>query len=246
MRLLTISVQAMPVDKSPERVQRMFGQIAPRYDLLNHLLSMNIDRYWRWRTTRIVRPESELPILDVCTGTGDLAFAYDRLCKGAVPVLATDFCQQMLDIGERKKERAGLDEQITFLQADTLNLPFKDNCFQIVSVAFGLRNVADTGGGLREMTRVCAPGGRVAVLEFSMPRRQPIKAVYAWYFRHLLPRIGRWLARDKESAYEYLPESVGQFPMGEELANRMRQAGLKDVRYYPFTLGIATLYVGEK
>ena len=236
----------MPVDRSAERVQRMFGEIAPKYDLLNHVLSLNADRFWRWRTVRMLRPQSDLPILDVCTGTGDLAFAFYRWTHGRVPIVAADFCPEMLEIGERKKRQAGFDGPLTFVQADTQQLPFEDNCFQVVSVAFGLRNVSDTQRGLREMVRVCAPGGRVAVLEFSLPHWQPLRSVYGWYFRRLLPKIGQWVARNKEDAYHYLPESVGEFPSGEALAEQLRTAGLTAVKFFPFTLGIATLYVGTK
>jgi len=236
----------MPVDKSGQRVQRMFGEIAPRYDLLNHLLSLNVDRYWRWRTVRIVQASSDQPILDVCTGTGDLAFAFYGRTRGRVPVVAADFCPQMLEIGEAKKRKAGINGGLTFVQADAQQLPFDDNHFQIVTVAFGLRNVADTDRGLREMTRVCQPGGQVAVLEFSMPQRQPLRALYGWYFRHVLPRIGQWLTRNSHDAYNYLPSSVGEFPSGEALAGRMREAGLRTVQLHPLTGGIATLYVGRK
>jgi demethylmenaquinone methyltransferase/2-methoxy-6-polyprenyl-1,4-benzoquinol methylase len=238
----------MPIDKSSSRVQQMFGEIAPKYDLLNHLLSLNVDRYWRWRTVRIVRAKTDRPILDVCTGTGDLAFAFCRRTRGRVPIVGADFCQEMLEIGEAKKRKAktGLDGQITFVQADAQQLPFDDDTFQIVAVAFGLRNVADTDRGLREMARVCAPEGQVAILEFSMPQRQPTKAIYGWYFRHVLPRIGQWLARNTSQAYDYLPATVQEFPMGEALAARMRAADLRDVRVIPLTLGIATLYVGVK
>jgi len=236
----------MPVDKSGQRVQQMFGEIAPRYDLLNHLLSLNVDRYWRWRTVRIVQAESERPILDVCTGTGDLAFAFYRRTQGRVPIVATDFCPQMLEIGEAKKRKAGIGEGVSFMEADAQRLPFGDDHFQIVSVAFGLRNVADTDGGLREMTRVCQPGGQVAVLEFSMPQWQPFRDLYGWYFRNVLPRIGQLLARNRHSAYHYLPSSVGEFPSGEALARRMRAAGLATVTLHPLTGGIATLYVGRK
>lgn len=236
----------MAVDKSGERVQQMFGEIAPRYDLLNHLLSLNVDRYWRWRTVRIVRAAPSGPILDVCTGTGDLAFAFYRRTRGTVPIVAADFCPEMLKIAEAKKCRAGLDDGIMFLQADAQQLPFDDGRFQIVSVAFGLRNLADTDVGLREMTRVCRPGGQVAVLEFSMPRRQPLRGLYGWYFRHVLPRVGQWLTRNNHDAYNYLPSSVGEFPSGESLAARMRSAGLDAVTLYPLTGGIATLYVGRK
>ena len=234
------------VDKSQARVQQMFREIAPKYDRMNHLLSMNTDRYWRWRTIRIVRPEGDAPILDVCTGTGDLALAYAKQTQGKTEVVATDFCPEMLEIGEQKRQAAGLPDSLSFREADAQELPFDDDRFQIVSVAFGLRNVADTDRGLREMTRVCQPGGQVAVLEFSHPRWQPFKAMYGWYFRNVLPRIGQWLARNDSEAYQYLPDSVGEFPAYDALAEKMRNAGLTNVKYYPFTFGVATLYVGVK
>ncbi len=236
----------MAVDKSDDRVQQMFGAIAHKYDRMNHLLSMNVDRYWRRRTVRKVCPEDKGPILDVCTGTGDLALAYWRVTQGRVPIIATDFCPEMLDIGRQKQQAAGINGSLEFRQADTQQLPFPDNEFQLVTVAFGLRNVADTNQGIREMTRVCRAGGRVAILEFSMPSWQPFKAIYGWYFRQVLPRIGQWLARNDESAYSYLPESVGEFPYGKALAQRLSEAGLVDVRFHPLTFGIATLYVGTK
>lgn len=248
----TIEPSAPPkVDKSGQRVRRMFGEIAPRYDLLNHLLSMNVDRYWRWRTVRIVPPQttgdwSGVPILDLCTGTGDLAIAYDKAAGGKLPIVASDFCPEMLEVGKQKSQRRGSSERIEFVEADAEKLPFDDNAYQIVSVAFGLRNVSDTDQGLREMTRVCAPGGKVAVLEFTTPRRQPLKSVYGWYFRNVLPRIGQLLMRNNSAAYEYLPESVGEFLQYEALAERMRAAGLAEVRFYPLTFGLATLYVGVK
>jgi demethylmenaquinone methyltransferase/2-methoxy-6-polyprenyl-1,4-benzoquinol methylase len=240
----------MNVDKSGERVQRMFGAIAGRYDLLNHLLSGGVDVYWRWRTVRDVPPVDDAPILDVCTGTGDLAFAYrDRAV--AAPVIGTDFTQPMLaranhKASRRREGRGGEGAGVRFLQADTQMLPFPDGVFQVVCVAFGLRNVADTRAGLREMTRVCRAGGRVAVLEFSQPRSCLFGAVYRAYFRHILPRVGQLLARNREDAYCYLPQSVSVFPDGEALADLMRDCGLTDVRFRPLTLGIATLYVGTK
>ena len=234
------------IDKSGDRVQRMFREIAPRYDLMNHLLSLNIDRYWRWWTVRKLRPTASTPILDVCTGTGDLALAFHRYTGGRTPIFAADFCREMLDVGESKKARRGIQDQMVFLEADAQNLPFEENRFQIVSVAFGLRNVADTDRGLQEMVRVCQPGGQVAVLEFSTPTWQPFKAIYGWYFRNVLPQIGQWLARNQSSAYSYLPESVGLFPCGQALADRMLAAGLKSVKFYPLTFGVATLYIGVK
>lgn len=236
----------MAVDKSGNRVREMFGAIAPHYDRMNHLLSLQADRYWRWRTVRLVRPRGSEPILDICTGTGDLAFAFLKWTQGRVPVVATDFCPQMLEIGERKGHGCRHAEQISFVEADAQALPFDADTFQVVSVAFGLRNVADTDCGLREMVRVCRAGGRVAVLEFSMPRRQPMKACYGWYFRHVLPRVGQWLAKNEHDAYSYLPQSVREFPEGPALVERMVAAGLSEVRMYPFTMGIATLYLGCK
>lgn len=234
------------VDKSPERVRRMFSEIAGRYDLLNHLLSLNIDRYWRWRTVRRVPPKGDGEILDVCTGTGDLAFAYHRAAGGKAQIVAADFCHEMLEVGRRKAEQIGADGAITFIEADAQRLPIPSDRFQIVCVAFGLRNVSDTDRGLAEMARVCAPGGRVAVLEFSTPTWQPLEAIYGWYFRHVLPRVGQLLARNRAGAYNYLPQSVGEFPQGEQLAERFRAAGLVDVWFQPLTLGVATLYVGTK
>jgi demethylmenaquinone methyltransferase/2-methoxy-6-polyprenyl-1,4-benzoquinol methylase len=224
----------------------MFGRVAPRYDFLNHLLSLGIDKWWRRKTVQRVSPRGDRPILDVCTGTGDLALAYDRAAGGRLQIIAADFCHEMLAIGRSKAQKAGAAERVTFVEADAQALPMSDDTFQIVCVAFGLRNVADTDRGLAEMFRVCAPGGRVAVLEFSTPTWQPFKGFYGWYFRHVLPRIGRLVARESGDAYSYLPSSVGEFPQGEALAARMRTAGLVDVRCYPLTFGVATLYVGEK
>jgi demethylmenaquinone methyltransferase/2-methoxy-6-polyprenyl-1,4-benzoquinol methylase len=234
------------IDKSGERVQRMFGEIAPHYDRMNHLLSLNIDRYWRWFTVNKLRPQAGEPILDVCTGTGDLAFAFQRATGGKSEIVATDFCREMLEIGRRKQAKLGVGSELTFMEADAQNLPLADNRFAVVSVAFGLRNVADTMRGLAEMTRVCRPGGQVAILEFSTPRWQPLRAIYLFYFHHVLPRIGQLFARNRSAAYEYLPATVAQFPDGEALAERMRAVGLKNIKYWPLTFGIATLYVGKK
>lgn len=235
----------MTLDKSPSRIRDMFGQIAGRYDFLNRLLSLGIDRSWRRKTVKIVPPQGDAPILDVCTGTADLALAYWK-ASPTTPIVAADFCQPMLAVGQEKCRRAGAADQITLVEADTMQLPFPNDHFQIVSVAFGLRNVADTDAGLREMVRVCRPGGRVAILEFSTPTLWPLGPIYAWYFRHVLPRIGQALARNRQSAYNYLPQSVGRFPQGQQLAQLLKTAGLHHVTFHPFTFGVATLYVGTK
>ncbi len=236
----------MTIDKSEARVRQMFGEIAGRYDFLNHLLSLNIDRYWRWRTIRAVPPKDDGPILDLCTGTGDLALAYHRASRGQTKIIGADFCHPMLVLGDAKRRGAGCNGQLTFVEADAQQLPFPDDFFSICCVAFGLRNVTDTDRGLREMTRVCRAGGRVVVLEFSLPTWRPLRAAYLAYFRHVLPRIGQALSRNRHAAYSYLPATVGEFPAGEALAERMRQAGLAEVTFRPLTFGVATLYVGTK
>lgn len=224
----------------------MFASIARRYDLMNHVLSMNVDRYWRRRTVRGLDLAPGVPILDVCTGTGDLAFALAKRANGEAPVVGADFCRPMLELAEKKKASHPFGDRASFVEADAQSLPFPSDQFQAVTVAFGLRNVADTDRGLAEMTRVCRPGGSVVVLEFSMPTMQPLKGLYGWYFRSVLPRVGRTLANDPSRAYEYLPESVSEFPSGEALAERMRQAGLVDVSVAPMTFGIASIYRGRK
>ncbi len=234
------------VDKSGRRVRQMFGEIADRYDFLNHLLSLNIDRYWRWQTVRRVPPALRAPILDVCTGTADLALAYHKATLGKFPVVAVDFSHQMLVHALAKARRVGHCEKLAFFEADAQSLPFGDDTFELVTVAFGLRNVADTDQALREMTRVCRPGGRIAILEFSMPRQPVLGALYRFYFRHLLPRIGQTLARNRCDAYNYLPASVEEFPSGAALADRMRAAGMVTAQFIPLTLGVATLYIGTK
>jgi demethylmenaquinone methyltransferase/2-methoxy-6-polyprenyl-1,4-benzoquinol methylase len=239
------------IDKSEQRIRRMFGEISARYDFLNHFLSGGTDWYWRWQTVRGAAPRGDWPILDVCTGTGDLALAFWKKGRGKVPIIGADFTHEMLVIADRKaaKPRAlgqPLGIPLAFLQADTQQLPFADGQFQIVSVAFGLRNVTDTARGLTEMIRVCRPGGRVVVLEFSLPGNRVLRGLYTWYFRNILPRLGQLLSRNSQQAYSYLPDSVSEFPYGERLAALMKECGLRSVVHTPLTFGIATLYIGEK
>lgn len=224
----------------------MFGEIAAWYDFLNHALSAGIDRRWRRQTTQLAPPPQDAPILDVCTGTADLAIAYWRASGRRVAVVGADFCRPMLAIGRQKLVRAAAEDQIRLLEADATALPFPDDRFGLVCVAFGLRNVTDTDRGIAEMTRVCRAGGRVAVLEFSLPESRPLRMLFGWYFRHVLPRVGQLLARNDQQAYAYLPASVDEFPQGETLCDRMRQAGLEDVWFRPLSFGIASLYVGHK
>lgn len=234
------------LDKRESRIRRMFGDIAPRYDLLNHLLSLNVDRYWRWRTTRLVPPKGAEPILDLCTGTGDLALAYDRAARRQAPIFAADFCHEMLIRADQKTRRRRAGNRIRFLEADAQQLPFADGQFQITTVAFGLRNVTDTDRGLAEMVRVTQVGGTVAILEFSQPRSFLFGPLFRFYSNWILPCIGQLISRSQDNAYRYLPASVREFPDGEALADRLRSHGLTDVRWYPLTFGIATLYLGTK
>jgi demethylmenaquinone methyltransferase/2-methoxy-6-polyprenyl-1,4-benzoquinol methylase len=234
------------VDKHEVRIRQMFGSIAPSYDFLNHLLSLNIDHYWRWRTTGLVPPSGDAPILDLCTGTGDLALAFDRAADGRLPIVGADFCHEMLVLAGQKTARRHAADRIRYLEADAQRLPFPDNHFQITTVAFGLRNISNTEQGLAEMVRVTRPGGKVAILEFSQPRNWLFNRIYRFYFRQVLPRVGQAISRSKDNAYHYLPASVLEFPDGEALAQRLRQHRLGNVRWYPLTFGIATLYVGTK
>src|SRR5437763_8095791 len=173
------------VDKRETRIRGMFGHIAPSYDFLNHLLSLNIDRYWRWRTTRLVPPAGPDAILDLCTGTGDLALAYDRAAQGRVPIVGADFSSEMLARAGAKVRQRRAAGRIRLLEADAQRLPFPDDTFQIATVAFGLRNVTDTDRGIAEMVRVTQPGGRVAILEFARPRGWLLGRLYQFYFRRV-------------------------------------------------------------
>jgi demethylmenaquinone methyltransferase / 2-methoxy-6-polyprenyl-1,4-benzoquinol methylase len=235
------------VDKSGDKVRRMFAQIAPRYDVMNHVLSLNIDKAWRRETVKHLELKGDEPVLDVCTGTGDLAIAIAAKGEGRIPVVGTDFCLPMLELARQKQSKlASLPEAVRFIEADTQVLPFPENTFQAVTVAFGIRNVSDTMNGLREMVRVCRHGGQVAILEFSRPTLPILKQVYDGYFRWILPAIGQAMAKNSESAYSYLPESVRQFPSGAAMVAILEQVGLHNVRSFPMTFGVASLYIGRK
>lgn len=231
----------------------MFRQIAPRYDTMNHLLSLNIDKWWRKKAVQRLRVDGDAPILDLCCGTGDLAIAIADSVPTNIQVIGSDFCHAMLEIARDKEEERTRDARggagrptIPFFEADSMSLPFDNDQFQCVTVGFGLRNIVDTDAGIAEMFRVCRPGGQVMVLEFSQPTLPVLKQLYGFYFSTVLPKVGQMLANNDKSAYEYLPASVGQFPCGEKLASRLREAGLTDVEYLPLTLGVATIYTGTK
>jgi len=237
---------AAAVDKSDRRVRAMFSAIAGRYDLLNHLLSLNIDRSWRRFTARTVPPVPGVPVLDCCTGTADLALEYHRVGRGASPVVGSDFCHEMLAVGVKKVGKAGASANVVLVEGDTQRLPLPSDTFGVVTVAFGLRNVRDTARGVDEMIRVARPGGSVAVLEFSRPRGPLLGPLYLAFFRRVLPRVGQALAPNSDGAYHYLPASVMQFPDGRAMLDLLEARGLTETRMFPLTFGVATLYVGVK
>jgi demethylmenaquinone methyltransferase/2-methoxy-6-polyprenyl-1,4-benzoquinol methylase len=232
------------VDKSGERVRGMFAEIAPRYDLANRTLSGGIDVLWRRFTVRMAPPPVTGAMLDLCTGTGDLAISYALKAGPSVRVVGADFCQPMLDHAVVKSRRRSLP--VEWVEADAMALPFPNASFDLVTVAFGLRNIADTQQGLAEMARVTRAGGRLAILEFSLPTNPVVRASYLWYFRNVLPRLGNGLAANGSGAYRYLNESVEEFPSGERLAALVRAAGYEQVTMHPLTFGIATLTIAHR
>jgi demethylmenaquinone methyltransferase/2-methoxy-6-polyprenyl-1,4-benzoquinol methylase len=225
-------------------VRQMFTSIAPRYDLLNHLLSMNIDRLW-WKRTAcsfaaiLARPEAR--VLDLCCGTGDMAFALRRKAgKSSARILGADFSHAMLQRANEKSKGTDLG----WVEADALNLPFPDAYFDLVTSAFGFRNLTDYDAGLREILRVLRPGGECGILDFSEPTGV-MGPLYRIYFKHLLPRIGTMISGVR-GPYAYLPASVERFPAPEQMIERMRNAGFREASWAPYTFGIAGLYRGKK
>jgi demethylmenaquinone methyltransferase/2-methoxy-6-polyprenyl-1,4-benzoquinol methylase len=239
----------MEVLKDAGRIRRMFAAISPRYDFLNHFLSANIDRTWRRRLTRELELPAGANVLDVCTGTADLALELARTpgVEAGGLVVGSDFTPEMLAVA-RRKLAAGPGLPIRLCLADTLRLPFADASFDAVTVAFGLRNLCDLAAGLAEMRRVLRPGGSVAVLDFSTPRRAWFRAAYGVYFHRILPRLGAWISGSRRGgeAYSYLPASVSGFPSPEALAELFAAAGFTAVRWRPLSLGIATLHLARR
>ncbi len=230
------------VEGKKEQVEAMFDAIAPRYDLLNRVLSMGIDRRWRRKAVAMLTAEQPERILDVATGTADLALEAMRL--DPKKVVGVDISEEMLRRGREKVERLGLSDRIVLQRGDAEKLPFSDNQFHAALVAFGVRNFQDLDKGLAEIHRVLRPGGALVVLEFSKPRAFPIKQGYAFYSRFILPRVGRAVSKN-DGAYRYLPDSVAAFPDGEAFLDRMRQAGYHDLTCQRLTFGIASLYKGS-
>jgi demethylmenaquinone methyltransferase/2-methoxy-6-polyprenyl-1,4-benzoquinol methylase len=222
----------------------MFDAIAPRYDLLNHLLSAGIDKRWRAAAIDSLQLTGRETLVDVATGTADVALAARR-AGGAARVVGVDFAGGMLTLGLDKVRAAGESRQIALVRGDAMRLPVATASADAVTISFGIRNVQQPDLACLEMARVLRPGGRLAILEFGVPRIPGVSALYLWYFKQVLPRIGR-LISGHTAAYSYLPASVGTFPPPGEFMKILRQSGFGEVRAVPLTLGIVYLYVGRK
>lgn len=226
-----------------EAVKTIFNDIAPRYDALNHLLSLNIDKRWRKIALRNIVNPGDTILLDVACGTGDFSIAAVK--AGVKEVIGIDISEKMIEIGEQKIKKLGWEKKITLEWGDSEQMSFEDDCFDVVTVAFGVRNFENLRKGLQEIRRVLKPGGKVIILEFSMPVHFPVKQLYTFYFRRVLPAIGGLVSGNK-GAYTYLPESVRAFPQGNDFLAIMTGCGFHSLSSRRFTFGIASLYCGEK
>ncbi len=233
-----------PEGSKKEQVAEMFNAISPKYDALNRILSAGIDQSWRRKTLREIRATGALNLLDVATGTADLALALAKGIPGS-RVVGVDISAGMLEVGRSKVRARDLEGRVRLDLGDGEQLPYEESSFGAVTVAFGVRNFENLEQGLRDMRRVLEPGGTLAVLEFSQPSAWPLRSLYLFYFKNILPRIGRLVSKDA-SAYTYLPNSVQAFPYGEAFAAKLREAGFKSVRVRPLTFGIASLYLAIK
>jgi len=226
-----------------EQVAEMFDNIAGNYDFLNHFLSLGIDIYWRKQLVKHLKKQAPKTILDVATGTGDLAIA--MLKAKPEKVIGIDISNGMLEVGRKKMKEKSLDHIITLQQADSEELPYEDNSFDAVCVSFGARNFENLEKGLTEMRRVLRDGGQLYILEFSQPTLFPFKQLYQFYFKAILPLIGKVVSKDN-SAYSYLPESVKAFPFGKELNRIIENCGYTNAKNIPLTLGISSIYIAKK
>ena len=233
--------------ETPSRMQafKMFDRIAHRYDLLNRLLSMGTDVRWRKKMNRRIPPGAGLRVLDLATGTADVLIAMERACPQVVSGVGLDMSGGMLKYGREKLVRLGLDGKFRLVRGDATCIGLGTGSFDAVTISFGIRNVLDVSQGLVEMRRILKPGGRALILEFSLPANRPFRALYLFYFRNVLPRIGALISGDSY-AYRYLNETVETFPYGEDFCQLMRDAGFERVSATPLTFGIASLYQGER
>ncbi len=234
------------LDKAPDKIAGMFDAIAGRYDTLNFVLSGGLDRRWRRHAIRSLALTGRERLLDVCTGTADLAIeAATHPAGHAREVIGIDFAGEMLRLGRRKVAAGNLTGRVMLARGDAMRLPLPDQSCEAATIAFGIRNVADPLAGCRELHRVLAPGGRLAILEFGMPTLPVVSGLYRWYFRAILPRIGRMMSRHRE-AYDYLPASVEAFPAGEDFVALLRKAGFQQARGVRFMVGAVYLYLATR
>lgn len=232
-------------DKSPAKISGMFDAIAGRYDLLNTVLSAGLDRYWRRRAIATLALTGRERLLDVCTGTADVAVGAARWPTGAARVVGVDFSGAMLTHGLEKVRQRHLGARVNLVRGDAMELPVASGSVDAATIAFGIRNVQRPGEACSELLRVLRPGGRLAILEFGLPVIPAVRPLYLWYFNHVLPRIGRAVSRH-DGAYTYLPASVGSFQFGDEFARMLTSAGFSQVRSRPLALGIVYLYSATK
>jgi demethylmenaquinone methyltransferase/2-methoxy-6-polyprenyl-1,4-benzoquinol methylase len=232
------------IDKSPQRISAMFDAIAARYDFLNHFLSAGLDRRWRAKAIAALALPPNPRIVDLCTGTADLAIAAVHGASNA-RVVGVDFAAAMLQRGNEKLRGARLDRRVTLVRGDAMSIPVREGWADAATIGFGIRNVVQPQAALAELARVLKPGGRLAILELGEPIVPGIRQIYRWYFRSVLPRLGR-LVSHHDSAYSYLPASVGSFPRPQDFADTISSQGFRDVRAVPLSLGIVYLYVGTR
>ncbi|OEK05413.1 bifunctional demethylmenaquinone methyltransferase/2-methoxy-6-polyprenyl-1,4-benzoquinol methylase UbiE [Roseivirga misakiensis] len=226
-----------------EQVAEMFNNISHRYDFLNHFLSLGIDILWRKKAVKLLQADQPKQILDVATGTGD--FALEALSLNPDRIVGVDISAGMLEMGKVKMKKKGVDHIIDMQMGDSEKLLFDDNTFDATIVAFGVRNFENLKKGLSDMHRVVKPGGKTVIIEFSRPRRFPMKQLYNFYFKSILPIIGKLISKD-QSAYTYLPESVDAFPDGQDFLDILSEVGYKKIECRPLTFGISSIYIGQK
>lgn len=228
-----------------QQVAEMFNNISHSYDFLNHFFSLGIDVLWRKRAIRLLKKKHPKLILDVATGTADFAIEAVRMKMQDVSVIGVDISAGMLDVGRKKISKRKYEHQITLQLADSENLPFGDHHFDAFTVAFGVRNFQDLRKGMSEMLRVLRPGGTGVIIEFSRPTRFPVKQLFTFYFKYIMPTIGKLVSKDHR-AYTYLPESVDAFPSGKKFVDLMHELGYRECRCIPLSGGIASIYTGIK
>ncbi len=239
------TVKTLAGERGRDSIRELFSSIAHRYDFLNHFLSLNTDRRWRSKAAELSEIAPDAHVLDLCAGTGDLAFAFLKRLNSDGRATAVDFSRPMLELARSKATQRG-ERRLKLLESDALCLPFPDGSFDCVTVAFGVRNFVDLEAGLKEMHRVTRPGGRAVILEFAPPENALLRVLFVPYLRYIMPWIGGILSNFRANAYTYLRDSIEQFPKPREICAAMQRAGWQDVQPFPLTFGMVVCYRGEK